>query len=245
VTRCLGKLAPRHDARTFKLCALLGPSLPAPPPSVDWTKPLPADLGEMANDRLGDCTCAGAAHLVQTWTGNRGDMLTIADDAIVAAYSAVAGYTPNDPTTDNGAALLDVLNFWRQTGIGGHQIGAFAAVDHANVVEVKQACDLFGGLYTGVQLPQSAMDATDNGAAWSDVDDTNILGGHCVALVGYDADGVTYVTWGKRQRATWAWVERYADEMYALIAADWVSGAAEAPSGFDLAQLQADLGALR
>ncbi len=239
----LGKKPRRHDPRTLRLAAYMAPELPAPLLTVDWTKALPVDLGEMGNSSIGDCTCAGAGHLVQTWTANRGDEITISDEAIIAAYSAITGYTPSDPSTDNGAVLLDVLNFWRQTGIGGHKIGAYACVNHADVDELKIACDLFGGLFTGVQLPTTAQ--AEVGAVWQDTTgEVGSWGGHCVALVGYDTDGVTYLTWGKRQRATWAWVAKYADEAYAIVAADWVNGSMPAPSGFDLAALQADLAAV-
>src|SRR6185312_5832457 len=232
----LGKKPPRHDHRTLRLCAYLASELPAPLLCVDWTKPLPADLGEMRNDQIGDCAEAGPGHLIQTWTGNRGDMLTVSDEAIVAAYSAITGYNPSDPATDQGSVLLDVLNFWRQTGIGGHRIGAYAAVNHTDVNEIKIACDLFGGLLTGVALPTTAQG--EIGATWQDTSgEPGSWGGHCMALVGYDADGLTFITWGKRQRATWAWWAKYADEAYALISTDWVDGTAEAPSGFDAAQL--------
>ena len=39
------------------------------------------------------------------------------------------GFRPGDPSTDRGAYALDVLNYWRQSGIAGHRIAAYAAVD--------------------------------------------------------------------------------------------------------------------
>jgi hypothetical protein len=245
VTRCLGKQPRRHDPRTLRLATLLTTALPAAPPARDWSAALPTALGMMRNDACGDCTCAGAAHLVQTWTANNGGEVTISDDDVVAAYSKITGYTPSDPTSDKGAVLLDVLNAWRQAGIGGHKIGAYAIVDHTNVAEVKLALDLFGGLYTGAMLPQSAESAV--GSTWSAValDDAGSWGGHCMAVAAYDADGITYLTWGARQRATWDWWSAYCDEAYAIIADDWVTGAKPAPSGFDVAALRQYLAELK
>lgn len=44
---------------------------------------------------------------------------------------------------------------------------------------------------------------------------------NCVAVVGYDPDGVTLVTWGALQRATWRFVMFYFDEAHAIISPDW------------------------
>ena len=221
-------------------------ALPPVIPAIDWGAKLPDDVGMMRNDQIGDCTCAGVGHLVQTWTSITGAEVTISDDDIVAAYSAITGYTPDDPSTDQGAVLLDVLNYWRNTGIGGHKIGAYALVDHTNVVEVQTAMFLFGGLYTGAQLPMSAQSSI--GTLWSEVaaggTDRGSWGGHCLAAVAYNPYGITYLTWGARQLATWAWENAYADEMYAIVSKDWVDGTKPAPSGFDLPKLQEYLGAL-
>lgn len=242
--RCLGKLPAVHDPRTLRLAKLLVPSLPAAPPSRDWSVALPVDLGMMSNDVCGDCTCAGAAHLVQTWTANNGGELTLGDADVVAAYSDITGYTPSDPTTDRGAVLLDVLNAWRQNGIGGHKIGGYVAVNHLDLEEVAQAIDLFGGVYTGAMLPVCAQ--AQVGATWSDTSGAaGGWGGHCLAAVAYNDAGLTYVTWGKRQLATWQWFAAYADECYAIISVDWVTGAKPAPSGFDLPTLQAYLAQIR
>jgi hypothetical protein len=245
VLRCLGKAPKRHDPRTLRLATLLKADLPSAPEVRDWTGPMGASFGMMRNDAIGDCTCAGAGHLIQCWTSNSGVENTISDDDVVSAYSAITGYTPSDPSTDKGAVLLDVLNAWRQTGIGGHQIGAYVLVDHTNHDEVKLALDLFGGLYTGAMLPASAQGMV--GGTWNDVrsDDAGSWGGHCMAALAYDAAGVIYATWGARQRATWSWFDAYADEVYAIVSADWVTGAKSAPSGFDLAALQQYLAELK
>ena len=49
------------------------------------------------------------------------------------------------------------------------------------------------------------------------------------------------VTWGTTQRMTPAWLAKYCDELYAPLTAKWIEANGDAPSGFDLAQLTADL----
>ena len=82
-----------------------------------------------ANDRLGDCTCAAAAHLIQDWTSNNSGEVTLADPDILKAYEAVSGYDPDTHTNDNGAVETDVLNYWRHTGIGGRNIHAYVSLE--------------------------------------------------------------------------------------------------------------------
>ena len=66
-----GRLHRTYDPRIPHLSALLaGQVPPPPPPSIDWTKGMPANLGMMLNDTLGDCTCAAVYHAIQVWTYN-------------------------------------------------------------------------------------------------------------------------------------------------------------------------------
>jgi hypothetical protein len=111
----LGRCAPRRDPRTLKLARYI-PKLPGHPPAKNWGISVPA-WGMMANDVLGDCTCASAGHIIMLHTAARGAPVKVADEDVIAAYSAIGGYKPGDPSTDNGAVELDALNYWRKTGI--------------------------------------------------------------------------------------------------------------------------------
>lgn len=243
--RCLGKLAPRRDARTLKLARYVDlAALPDAPLDRDWSGAAAPSWGMMANDRLGDCTCAAAGHLIQAWTANRGSEQTATDLAIIAAYSAITGYMPSNPESDQGAVELDVLNYWRSSGIAGQKLGAYASVDALSMDHVKAAINCFGGVYIGAALPLSAQSQT----VWDVTDGADATpgswGGHAMAVVGYTPSGVVLVTWGAIKIATWSWWAKYVDESYALLDDAWVSGTSPAPSGFDLAALQADLAAI-
>jgi len=237
----LGKLPAKHDERTLMLGRYLPVSLPPAPEWVDWGRAV-SSWPMLANDQLGDCTCAGAGHMIQCWTSLISAPAAITDAEIIAAYEAVSGYRPSDPSSDNGAVELTVLKYWRKAGIAGHRIGAFAGVHPVDLDHVKAAVHLFGGLYIGLSLPLSAQD--------QDVWDYACLGtqnipgswgGHCVNVIGYDAQGLTCVTWGAVKRMTWSFWLKYCDEAYAIISPDFLSGDGETPDGFNLMQLQADL----
>jgi hypothetical protein len=111
----------------------------------------------MDNDQIGDCTCAAAGHLIMEWTANAGKtMIVPTDDQIVAAYSAVMGYNPQTGANDSGAVEIDGLNYWRQSGITGHQIGAYVALEPSNHHHIMDAVYVLEGRYIGMPLPISA-----------------------------------------------------------------------------------------
>jgi len=165
----------------------------------------------------------------------------------ILAYEAITGYRPSDPSTDRGAVELDVLRYWRKTGIGGTKIEAFIALEPKNHLHVQAAVELFGGSYIGLALPVSAQQQ----AVWSvppggptGTGAPGSWGGHAVVIEAYDAHGLTCITWGQKKKMTWSFWDAYCDEAYALLSELWAGKKATAPSGFDLAALKADLKAV-
>ena len=248
----LGKQAARHDPRTLLLASYLTPALPAPPASFDLTTKVSA-WGMMQNDQLSDCTCAAAGHLLMEWTANAGKkMFTPSDKQIVAAYSAITGYNPTTGAHDDGAVEVDVLNYWRQSGIAGHKIGAYVALEPANHSHIMDSVYIFEGCYIGLQLPKSAQAQVQNHQPWSvppggatGDGKPGSWGGHAVPVVAYDARGVTVVTWGALQTMTWSFWETYCEEAYAILSNDYLTKKKETPQGFAMQQLQADLADLK
>jgi hypothetical protein len=248
----LGKQVARHDPRTLLLAAYLTPALPAPPATFDVTGKV-TNWGMMENDQIGDCTCAAAGHLIMEWTANAGKkMVTPTDKQIVAAYSAITGYNPTTGANDNGAVEVDVLNYWRQTGIAGHKIGAYVALEPTNHTHVMDSVYIFEGCYIGLQLPISAQAQVQNHQPWSvppggttGDGKPGSWGGHAVPVVAYDSRGVTVVTWGVLQQMTWSFWAAYCEEAYAILSNDMLTGKKKSPQGFSLQQLQADLADLK
>lgn len=241
----LGRKAIKTDSRTLALGRYLTPGLPPPPPAQDWTKGIAA-WGMMLNDTLGDCTIAGCGHAIQVWTANTGSMVTVPDVTIENYYEQWDGYNPGDPSTDTGGIELDVLNDWQKQGFAGNALLAFADPKPENLTEVRQSIALFGGLYIGLSLPLTAQTqdvwdvVTDLGDRSSD---PGSWGGHCVFVPKYDQNGFTCITWGQLKTMTVAFWKKYCDEAHTLLAQDWLT-AKGSPSGFNQAQLQADLKAI-
>lgn len=240
----LGKQAPKKDSRTLMLAKYLTAGLPALPTNSDWSQSV-SEWGMMMNDSVGDCTCASAGHLIMGWTADQGNEVVPTDEQIIAAYSAITGYNPSDPSTDNGANELDVLNYWRATGIAGHNIGAFMSIDSSNLDHIKYAVYLFGGAYIGVALPAGVQGADSWGDPPSQDGDwaPGSWGGHAVPIVAFDDDAqeFTVITWGKPLKMSYGFFAAYCEEAYAVLSPDFVNGNQPAPNGFDLPTLQSDL----
>jgi hypothetical protein len=197
------------------------------------------------NNKLGDCTCAAIGHAVQAWTTySKGVTLTLPDSDILSLYEAVAGYNPQTGANDNGAVEQDVLAYLEKTGVGGHKIVAFAQVDHKNFSEMKVALDLFGSVYLGIQVPQSAEDQFSAGQPWTIVTGSPVIGGHAINLQKWDADYMYPVTWGTLWKMDEAFWLAYGDEAWIIITDDWINQHGMTPEGLDLKGLLAEFNGL-
>jgi hypothetical protein len=237
----LGKLPVRHDERTLLLATYLDDAAVLPNVPPELSAPTVDAWPMYGNDRLGDCTIAAVGHMIQAWTSDAGAPRQIADADVEQAY------IPGTGTDDTGRFELDVLNYWRTTGVGADKIAAYAAIDPSNHAHVMAAAYLFGGVYIGVALPTTAQGQP----VWDVVGDGKTgpsqpgsWGGHAVDVVAYDSDGLTIVTWGALLKMTWGFWDAYVEEAYAVISPDFLNAAGQTPAGFDAAALQADLAAV-
>ena len=237
----LGKLPVRTDVRTLSLARYVDPAkLPSPPDAFDETTRV-HDWPMYANDRIGDCTIAAAGHMIEAWTAaGQGKPVEVPETGVLAAFDQVKQVDP--ATGEAGAVVLDVLQLWRASGIAGHRIGAYARVSVHDHELVRSGAWLFGGLYLGLQMPLSAQSQQtwDWPGSLTGPAAPGSWGGHAVDVVRYDAKTLTAVTWGRLQELTWAFLDRYCDEAYCILSADFLAGD-RAPNGFDLEALKADL----
>lgn len=246
----LGKLPARWDPRTFKLGDYIA-ALPTAPPLVDWTGRVP-DYGMLCNDRLGCCVIAGMMHLAMQQRAAAGLAVAVPSDGdVIAAYSAIGGYVPGDPTTDCGCNMLDALNYWRRQGLtfGGikHQITAFAAVKLHDPAELASALWLFGGTLDGYALPASVQGQPAWIAPHGKLRGRTApgsWGGHCVEDP-YDGRGsLEVISWGGKVPVDYGFRDAYCDESYVVFTPEWIEANGNSPCGFKRDALLADLAAL-
>lgn len=203
------------------------------------------------NDSLGDCTIAGACHMFAAMAVYAGSPEPLfSDEEITTAYSAVSGYVPGDPGTDNGADMQTVLEYLRATGLTDetgktHKVAGYAAFGNcADEILLAQVLEVFGSVYVGVNLPESAQSEFSDGEPWDWQPSSPIEGGHCIALQRRTVGGIGvlgYVTWGSTTKATRGFQRHYAEEAWAVVGADWLEANGDSISGLDLGQLLSDL----
>jgi len=225
----------------------LTPALPAPPPSVDYGAKVSV-WPVYYNDQYDDCACAAAAHMIQSWTANAGDEFTPPCPTVLSFYEHFVGTPP--PATNGGCAMLSVLRYWRRVGLDEHKVTAFASIELQNQTEAQNAIYLLGGIYIGINLPNTVVPTGANylEIPWvvpqgGPVGDAapNQNNGHCIPAVGYDATNLYVVTWGAVKSMSWEFYDAYADESFALVSSDFVDLAKPDPVGFSLTQLLSDL----
>jgi|SRR5579872_1530 len=229
-------------------------ALPPPPDAVDWTKTLPVDLHMFQNDSIGDCVEAAYYHALQVWSENaKPPIWTVPDLDVVKLYELSSGYNPNDPNTDQGSVLQTVLAYLVKNGapVGQqaqhrHKLAAYVEIDVSRLDDIRRVIAECGVCYIGFNVPAYLMNSGPP-QVWdlNPAGDNTIIGGHCVALAGYQAEGLHLISWGQTYRMTWPFFAHFCDEAYAMIDPDWVEKRGTTPGGLSLAELEAAMQAIK
>jgi hypothetical protein len=244
----LGKRPPVVDARTLKFRKYTT-TLPPVPLLVDFMSKVPS-FPMYLNDVEGDCVCAAAGHMIQNWTQYSGKYFQ-PTDADIQTFYEFSGFDPGNPSTDQGWELLPALKVWRNKGIGGHKIVAFAQLTTGDFGELLDAIRIFGNAYLGFSLPDYVV--PNSGPDWTTIrwlyeegnppDPNN---GHCVPAMKFSlktayGHRVWFVSWAARMVMNPPFYQAYSDEAWVAITQDWIDADAKSPSGFNMAALTADL----
>lgn len=250
----LGRKRSDPSAPKLHLKNYLGVSLPAAPLSCSYTAKAANALSNIfLNDQLGDCVIAGGYHIVGIETGNAtGNPFIASAQQITADYSAISGYVPGDPSTDQGCNEQTAMNYWQSHGFAdGTKLTGWLAVNATNQQEVMQAMYLFENLLFGIELPDAWVNPipSTSGFVWGN-GQPNPDNGHCVIGVGYNSEGVQIDSWGMIGTITWAAISNLCTannggELYVLLTPDQIAkGQQIAPNGVSWSNLIADFDAL-
>ena len=239
--RKLGRMPAKRDARVPRL-ASVAPLLPAAPPAcTDYVDAVGSwILG--GNDRVGDCTCVAPANIILALSTLAQAPRRLDDKTILGFYASVTGYDPADPSTDQGAAVEDVLAAWHRQGIAGDRLDGFASLPLDNRDRIREAIAHLGPVDLGVSLPEGWMQAS----VW-DVSTAGqgIAGGHCITAVGYTEAGPLIVSWGQVFTLTWAGWDAAVDEAHVLLSRDGLRASGKDAEGVDWAALEGFMNAMQ
>jgi hypothetical protein len=245
----LGKLPARPFPKKFSLAALVDTANLPPLPNAFGHETLigPDAWGMLANDKVGCCVLSGGAHETMLLNMEANKVVPFDAAATLSDYTAITGYNPTDPATDQGTDVQDAATYRTTTGLRDangtrHKIVTSLGLEPGNLTSLWQGLYLFGAVGIGVQLPSSALDQFNNNQPWDVVTGSTIVGGHYVSLVA--KRGMLYiVTWGKLQLMTVNFLTTYCDEARVYLSQEDLINQ-KSPEGFDYAQLQTDLAAL-
>lgn len=235
-----GKRPPVRDYRTFLLQNYLRDDIPSPRDSFESLKRVYENIDPddptilfpmLANDEIGDCTIAGMAHGDTVWSALVGNKSIYPLDLVKKIYFHLTG------GDDTGLSMLSVLDYFRKNSVMGEKLYAYMSLNHHNHTHVKQAINLFGGLFLGFQVQEKCLEEFRNRTPWKPGKLLN--SGHAVFVTGYDKEGLNVLTWGNTQRATWGWWDLCVDEVYAVLPAEAINP--EFSPGFDFNALKKDL----
>lgn len=221
---------------------VLDPASPLVVPDVVDFLTAVTDWDMALNDQLQCCTASAFDHLFRAWSRYaQGKEDTFTDQDVVAFYSGSTGYNDKDPSTDQGGVMTDVLSYARKVGMAGHTIDGYAKVNVNDPVEIKKALYLTGGLYIGMDFPDSAMHQFDVGQPWDVVRHAGSLGGHCIRVGCIDERGNWLGTsWGRVVKLTPAFVETYILEIEAPLSNEWIKNNTSG-AGIDVVTLNTHL----
>lgn len=234
--------------KKLRFSSFMTPTLPTAPPTCDYRVPaVAAALADIyGNDQLGDCVIAGLAHMFNLFEGNAGLPVTrFTLQQLISMYSAIGGYVPDDPSTDNGCDENTALTYVQKNGFLGHHILGSMSVDATNSVEMRQALWLFENLMYGVGLPDAWISPfpSASGFTWDVAGASDPNNGHCFVATAY-TPGINIVdTWGLEGNVTDAASAAYAvnsvgGQLFAVITPEILNRATQrAPNGMDWYQI--------
>ena len=234
----LGRLPATRPAALADLAVYAQGKLPTPPRTVEVPRlPYPID----GNASFGDCTIAGAAHLIEAW-----DAEVKEPDRIPTEEEVVDQYFTLTGGEDNGLNEAEVLLQWQREGLfeglpNRSEIAAYAPVSPHRLLEQHQAIAFYGGLYMGIECPLSAQEQFAAGEPWTFVEGSEVEGGHCVVGLGYGPNGgIHAATWGGIAVLEASFLAHYLDEAWVVLSHQIVE-AKKDQLGLDLKTLSTDL----
>ncbi len=249
VSPALGLNLAKLHKPTLRLADYIRPELAQPPVAV--SRPHPGfQWCMLANDRLGDCVIAMMLHSIEDFhlDADTSPPAFTEQDAI-SIYSAITGYNPTDPSTDQGTDETAAMTYWEQPGLTTngttHTIVATVAVDPSNLDECRIAIDEFVDLQIGIALPKTAQGQTEwsvVGNPSSDPDSApGSWGGHGIPYREYDADTFNCVTWGAELLLTVSFHQAYAQEAHVVVTQEMLNNQGVGPSGVAWDDLVSDI----
>lgn len=201
--------------------------------------------GMLANDRLGDCAAAAALHQEILWAAEAKKQISVTDQTAINVYTAVTGYNPENPESDQGTDVHELFTYWKANsliGSDGSPIVAYAGLTPADPTELAVALSQFTTVFLGINVPDFAERQFEAGGPWRPEQGRHqLIGGHAIPAVGaISADLFDIVTWGQKIGMTSSFYQAYGTTAVVALTHDMFNGNTDI-DGIDFDKLAANL----
>jgi hypothetical protein len=220
--------------------------------------PDPSAPTVIAPTGVSNCTCVGAAeffNVTSAFSGIHPGGVHFMTMNVIMLYEAF-GYVLGQPNTDNGAELTQVAAYLTNHNLiddqgRPHQLAGWAQLeDPTNPWTLRRVINLFGAVYMGYCLPDSAMQDFNDEQAWTNLSDpADPNEGHCMLYSYSDLQRWTEsadtasgkdITWGASQGLSPNWNSKYGYQALALVTNDYITKNGTTVQGLNLAQMLSD-----
>jgi hypothetical protein len=220
------------------------PKLPTPPAVFGHADLVAPHM--FMNDKIGDCAIAGSIEEVRLLNAERKVTVPFSDETAVANYSAITGYNPADPSTDQGTDVHDLYQYRKNTGIvddagNHHKIVAYVGLTPGNFHDLVQALYLFTTVGIGINVPDYAEQQFEAGGPWEPEPGYHkLVGGHYIPAVARNGRTVDVFTWGGKIAMTDTFYKAFNTVSVVSFTEEMLIGD-KTIDGFDREKLLADL----
>lgn len=228
--------------------AIKGKKLPAPDARKDWLAPIHAwDI--MGNDKFADCVFVSTLNAIRLMAANtKRPIPDFKEHDALALYSAITGFDPSDPSTDQGSSFDAAGTYWQSVGINGEKIVGRMRVNPGNVDLIKLAIEWFGFVMAGLALPDDALEQFDRQQPWTVTQHRpSVQNGHEVMIGAFDGNYFDCITWGKRHSMSADYLLAAASsdlggDIQIIVGDPWIRPNGMSPSQLHLETLRRDAG---
>jgi hypothetical protein len=191
------------------------------------------------NDEYGDCVWAAKAHMHMLWPilgGYKRNYFWTSN--VLSDYAAATGFHADDPGSDQGTDMKLAAEYHRKIGVSDahgtrHRVAAYVNMTPGNVNQLAAASYVFGAVELGIVMSKENMNQFDRKEPWTVASD-EIVGGHCIPIVGRDADGnFLCISWGRIQRIAPSFIEKNMDEGITYLDQQILNNAGLSPGAYD------------
>jgi hypothetical protein len=199
------------------------------------------------NDTLGCCAISGSVEEVRLANALRGVTVNFSDASAVANYSAITGYNPDNPFSDQGTDVHELYQWRQRIGIVDddkkyHKIVGYAGLTPQDFDELLIALSLFDMVGIGIDVPDYCQAQFAAGRPWHLLSGfPHIVGGHYIPIVGAEGNQLADLfTWGAKTGIERGFYERFNTVAVVALTEEMFTNG-KSPEGVDMAALAKDL----